>query len=140
MTVVFVCTGNICRSPMAEAMARHLERRHGDRVAFSSAGTHAVVGNAATPQAVAAVGELGIALRWHRARQLTPEVVAGADLLVALHPQHVEHIRRSFPDARVELLAAVPDPYGMDDATYRAVRDQIAEALSERAGSWDPGG
>jgi protein-tyrosine phosphatase len=134
--VVFVCSGNICRSPMAEAMARQLERRYGDGVEFSSAGTHAIDGTAATPQAAAAAGELGLALRWHRARRLTDEVVESADLLVALDDEHLEFIAQRWPDAVVELLDSVPDPYGMDDATYRRARDQIGRALGRRAGNW----
>jgi protein-tyrosine phosphatase len=134
--VVFVCTGNICRSPLAEAIARQLERRHGDGVDFSSAGTHAVDGSAATPQAVTAAAELGLALRWHRARRLTDELVESADLLVALDDEHLAYIVERWPDAAVELLDSVSDPYGMDDAAYRRARDQIGRALQGRAGGW----
>lgn len=121
---------------MAEAMARQLEGRHGDGVDFSSAGTHALDGTAATAQAVAVAGELGLALRWHRARRLTDELVESADLLVALDDEHLEFIGRRWPEAAVELLDSVPDPYGMDDATYRRVRDQIGLALARRVGRW----
>jgi len=121
---------------MAEVIARQLEKRHGGGVEFSSAGTHAVIGSGATAQAVAVVGELGMALRWHRARQLTDQIVTAADKLVALDHQHVEFIEMHYPAAPVELLDSVPDPYGLDVGSYRAVRDQIAVAIGERAGRW----
>ena len=136
MNVVFVCTGNICRSPMAEAVARHLERRVGGRDQYSSAGTHAIVGAGATQQAQDAMAELEIPLRWHRARQLTPAVVQEADLLVALNTEHVAYIEQHFSDARVTLLDTVPDPYGHDLDTYRSARDQIAVAVENRIGEW----
>lgn len=134
--VVFVCSGNICRSPLAEAMARQLERRHGDGVEFSSAGIYAMDGTAATPQAVAVAAEVGLALRWHRARRLTDELVESADLLVALDDEHLEFITERWPQAAVELLDSVADPYGRDDTSYRRARDQIGRALEKRAGDW----
>ncbi|MEE8330792.1 MAG: low molecular weight protein arginine phosphatase [Acidimicrobiia bacterium] len=134
--IVFVCTGNICRSPMAEAIATQLEKRHGGLVQFASAGTYASEGHGATRQAIEAAAEIGVAMRWHRSRQLTAEVVADADLLVALDQEHVDYIAEHFPEAIVELLDSVPDPYGLSGAVYRQVRDQIAVALEKRAGNW----
>ncbi|MDH3731038.1 MAG: low molecular weight phosphatase family protein [Acidimicrobiia bacterium] len=134
--IVFVCTGNICRSPMAAAIATQLEKGHGTGVQFASAGTHALEGHAATQEAIAATAEIGVALRWHRARQLTAEVAAGADLLVALDQEHLDYIGEHFPEAKVELLDFVPDPYGLDDQVYRRVRDQISVAIEARAGAW----
>lgn len=121
---------------MAEAIARQLEKRHGAAVEFASAGTHAAPGSAATPEAVAAAADIGLALRWHRSRQLTSAMAAAADLLVALDQEHFDYIAEHFPAAKVELLGRVPDPYGMSDEMYRQVRDQIAVALEGRAGSW----
>ena len=138
--IVFVCTGNICRSPIAEGIARQLEKRHGSGVEFASAGTHAAPDLAATPAAVAAAGNIGVALRWHRSRQLTPQIVAEADLLVALDQEHADYIAEHFPGARMELLDRVPDPYGMSEEVYRQVTDQIAIAVERRAGDWPSAG
>lgn len=121
---------------MAEAIARDLEKRHGTGVEFSSAGTRAIVGSGATPEAEAAIAELGLVLRWHKARQLSPDVASEANLLVALNDEHLGYVERHFPEAAVELLGRIPDPYGLDGATYRAVRDQIATAVAERSGAW----
>lgn len=134
--IVFVCTGNICRSPMAEAIATQLEKRHGGAIRFASAGTHALQGHGATRPAIDAAAEIGVALRWHSSRQLTADIVAEADLLVALDQEHADYIAEHFPEAPVELLDSVPDPYGMSDEVYRQVRDQISVALEERAGKW----
>ena len=136
MKVLFVCTGNICRSPMAEAIARHLGKRRGLDIEFASAGTHAIVGSAATYEARQVMGELEIPLRWHSARQLSAGLVADADLTVALNTDHEAYVRRHFPEARLELLDEVPDPYGYDLEVYRAARDQIAAAIEERLGGW----
>ena len=65
--ILFVCTGNLCRSPMAEAIAAE---RCGSDMEFESAGVHAVTGAPATPTAVSAVHEIGVGLADHRARRL----------------------------------------------------------------------
>ncbi|NQV05652.1 low molecular weight protein arginine phosphatase, partial [bacterium] len=77
MNVLFVCTGNICRSPMAEAIAKEMA---GDLdMAFGSAGLYAMDGACASPNAVEAAMAFGADVRDHRARQLDPEVAGWAD-------------------------------------------------------------
>ena len=154
MELIFVCTGNICRSSMAEGLARHIwaERRGGGRaLKISSAGIAAWPGEAATPEAVNALRARGIDLSAHKARQLTGELVAQAGLLLVMTKDHKEHVLKKFPQSagKVFLLAEfagqgekdVEDPYGGSQGIYRdcaaiieplinAALDRIAQAES----------
>lgn len=86
--ILFVCFGNICRSPMAEGLARDLAtRRHPNDASllrFSSAGVGAQNGNPPTEEAVLAMGERGIDIASHRARRATPDVVGACDLVLTM--------------------------------------------------------
>jgi protein-tyrosine-phosphatase len=107
--ILFVCTGNTCRSPMAEAVFAHLMppalRPHVDVI---SAGTHALPGSPATAPAVAAVAARGLDLRAHRSQVLTAPLVRSADLVFGMEPEHVDAARRLAPEMaeRIHLLAA----------------------------------
>jgi protein-tyrosine-phosphatase len=88
-TVLFVCTGNLCRSPTAEAIAwRELAKVPSARLRFASAGTHALEGSPATPRAVVAAAALGADVARHRARALTRRRVRDADLVLCMAAEH----------------------------------------------------
>ena len=139
--VAFVCTGNICRSPIAEKVfAAELERAGlADGVRVSSAGTgdwH--VGAPADGRAAAVLRAAGYPSR-HRARQVDAEVL-DADLIVALDLSHERELRRLVPDpARLRLLrsfdpaapvrAEVPDPYYGGDEEFAEVLAMIQAAM-----------
>ena len=133
-TVLFVCTGNICRSPMAEYLAR--AGSNDPSIAFGSAGTHAFAGQPPSDGAVTVMSELGIDISGHRSRSVW-EVAGTADVLVALAREHVDALRRVLPD-RLEIVTlradgrSVEDPYGGAVSDYRAARDEIAAALDQR--------
>ena len=139
MRILFVCTGNICRSPFAEALARDLDDRVD--VEFSSAGTSAIDGTPATATGVAVAAELGIDMRSHRARSLTAEVLGRSDLVYGMEQEHLRPVLALDRGARVELLrpdgAAIPDPYGGDRNEYRGCYSMIREAVECRIGEWD---
>lgn len=95
LTVVTVCTGNICRSPLAEGLL--LNALPGLHV--SSAGTGALVGRQVPEQAASIVSALGVDVSRHRARQITPDVVNHADLLLAMAREHRRAIVELAPSA-----------------------------------------
>jgi protein-tyrosine phosphatase len=155
--VLFVCTGNVCRSPMAEGLCRQWLGPDGEWE-VGSAGIAAFPGMPASPEAVRALAEKGGDLLAHRSRPLTRALVDAAALIVVMTRAHRQAILQAFPDAagKVMLLAAfgvppteedIPDPIGSPLDVYRAVRDRINALLPDLVlhlhevvgGKWLPG-
>ncbi len=147
-TVLFVCTGNTCRSPMAEAIMKarladrlKVKRDELERSGFTvrSAGTSAMPGGPAADQAVQVMAERGIELSAHRSRALTPALVDEAEVIYVMSSSHAHTIEEWFPEAasKVKLLdpQGVPDPVGQSVERYRETADlldqRIEEALDE---------
>jgi protein-tyrosine phosphatase len=138
--VLFVCTGNLCRSPMAAALfAAELARAGLTGWTVSSAGTWAVAGHPATREAVAALAARGLDLGAHRSRQLTAEQLEQADLILVATRAHAEAIRAEFAPLRApiwlfsELVGErydVPDPYGLSQADYEATAAELARLIA----------
>ncbi len=136
--VLFVCTGNICRSAMAEGIAR--ERVTGaEGLEFASAGTWPVLGGA-TVEAVAAARELGVDISGHRSRPLTEDFVRAAKRIYGMTSHHIDAVRRLGGEGVGELLDPsgyeIDDPYGGSMADYRRARDGIAVAIAARRDEW----
>lgn len=124
--IVFICTGNICRSPMALGFARDEAAERKLSVELSSAGTSALDGSPASRNAVAACAERDIDISAHEAAQVDPSKDTEDTLYVCMTPQHVQWLRRvaGIPSERLVLLGSgVPDPYGGDINVYRRTRD-----------------
>ena len=117
MSVLFVCTGNTCRSPFAEAVARR--EGHGD---VESAGLGASAGDQPPEDAIAVARELGYDLSSHRARRLTEEMLERADVVVGMTAAHVSALGGG---ARLLGEADLDDPIGHGRGTYRRVYTQI---------------
>jgi protein-tyrosine phosphatase len=96
-SVLMVCTGNICRSPMAEGLLSHLlPDSLKARVTVSSAGTHGLYGNQADPFAIKAAAAHGADISMHRARILYAGLVKSSDLVLGMERFHLEAINRMF--------------------------------------------
>ncbi|MFV1999345.1 MAG: low molecular weight phosphatase family protein [Acidimicrobiia bacterium] len=128
--VLFVCTGNICRSPLAQVMARD---RFGDGFRFTSAGTHATEGTEATEHARTLAAERGLDLSSHRATLLAN--CSQPDVIIGMEQHHLVAARRTFRDldvSRIRLLAhpvGIADPYLLDLDAYRSAAEDIDEAF-----------
>ncbi len=100
--IVMVCTANICRSPMAEAMIRHALRSYGPGVTVESAGVYGHEGSPIAPGSAAALTALGIPWDGHRGRLLTREIVEDGDLVLTMERAHLEAILAGSPEARAK--------------------------------------
>jgi protein-tyrosine-phosphatase len=136
MQLLFVCTGNTCRSPMAEGIARHeLARRGVHGVVAGSAGTSAWDGAPASDGALLVALEHGVDLGGHEARMLTSAIVEQSDLILTMGSSHLERVHALGGGARAHLLSTfasqgavaspVSDPFGGDLDVYRHTFEEL---------------
>ena len=128
--ILFICTGNTCRSPLAAALARS------QGVDAESAGIMVWPGSPATPEAIRAAARHGADLTHHQARPVTEELMQKAEQVWVMTSDHWNALNARFPElaAKADVLyPEISDPYGGDDAVYERCALRLLDAM-KRAG------
>src|SRR5437588_5406930 len=141
-TVLFVCTGNVCRSPMAEGIFRRAVQGRGD-FRVLSAGLGAAEGQPPSSYAVQATRELGIDISGQRSRLLTPELIQQADYIFGMTHSHIDTVMLLYPQAAEKTFLLrefddtldlfekdISDPIGGSYDVYLDCRDQIEQGIA----------
>jgi protein-tyrosine-phosphatase len=140
--ILFVCTGNTCRSPLAAGFLKKLlERNSLCEMEIGSAGLTALPGSPASFHAIRVAVEGSVSLEEHQARLVTPELIDKADLIVVMEPKHRQQLIDLYPRAsgRILLLRhfarygsrerGIHDPYGLNLEAYRFCFEDIKECV-----------
>lgn len=132
LRVLFICTGNTCRSPMAEGIFNQIKEEFPEIEAeCASTGVSAVKGQRVTPWARQVCGEIGVDISRYRANYLTMEQMMEWDILAVMsQDQYLLLSDAGIPEEKLVLLD-VEDPYGGTIDNYRQCRDRIAQRIRE---------
>lgn len=151
-SVLFVCTGNVCRSPMAEALFNAKAKRLGENGAWiaRSAGTWALENQPASGHAITTIKERGLDLTPHRGHQITADDLLQSDIVIVMTQNHREALAAEFPlhKNKIHLMSEIDgrvydisDPYGGILSEYQVCAQKLEEMIErgyERIKQWSP--
>jgi protein-tyrosine phosphatase len=141
--ITCICTGNICRSPMAAKLLQHALGAENDpwsSYRIISAGVSAANGNPASTQAINALKKVGLDLTNHRSNQVTKKLIEDSIVVFCMTESHRQYLRRLFPQSKIPIQLfrehipsseekEISDPFGSNLAVYESCRDSIVEAI-----------
>lgn len=146
-TILFVCTGNTCRSIMAEGILKNMLKSKGigeDKVNVQSAGIAAFPGQSATEQAIYVMFKRGIDISKHSAKQLDKDILNNVSLILTMTQNHKHMILHIYPEAANKVFTLkeyaygdkkgfldITDPYGQSVEVYEKTAEEISKALGE---------
>jgi len=147
--LLFVCTGNTCRSPMAAAITRaELQKRGWTHVSVDSAGAATSPGLPASEQAAEVLAEHGVDLNDHQTKPLTPELIEQADLVLVMANSHLAYVHELGGAEKAALItdfhegdeagSIVEDPFGADTAAYQRTYEQLVRSINALLGRLEP--
>ena len=136
--ILVVCIGNICRSPMAEALLRRDLQVSGSGAEVSSAGLGALVGHPADDIAQRLMERRDLDISGHRARQLDQQLIQQADLVLVMEQSHRRSVETQYPTARGKVFRLgewsgldVPDPYRQPEAAFEYALELIDKGVND---------
>lgn len=141
MRILFVCTGNTCRSPMAEGILKSIGNKNNMDLEIKSVGISVYDGEKASKNSIEAMKKIGIDISEHEATQLRRDLVEEADLILTMSNSHKEFILSNYPSSRNKLFTLteyvygvekdIEDPFGRSLSVYERTRDEIYQAIMQ---------
>ena len=133
MKILFVCTGNTCRSPMAQGIAEKICGDKGYDFQISSAGLFINDIDGVSENAVEVMNEIGVDISTHSPTQLTPDIIEESDVIVPMTDSHAQSLIRIGVDGSKlrQMSEQIPDPYMQSRDVYRECRDKLTKCITQ---------